>query len=225
MTTTAIIIADGDGTRWGNHGGIPKHLAEVGGEPILHRTVRLLNRADDIEVWVAGPLDGRYKVPGAELWTPAHDPDVFDADKFLSSKALWNRDGRTLVVYGDVFWTDEAMTRVLDWPSLDWVLFGRAFASDLTGTPYGECFAQSFGSQAIGDHEAALRRIVDLYRRGLIPRCGGWEHYRAMIGIPDALMAQHLVGQWFCNIDDWTDDIDYPGEWERLVQRRQEAGL
>jgi len=222
-STHAVIIAAGDGTRWGDYGGHPKHFAVVDGEPILHRTVRLLQR-DDVKVLVVGP-DDRYKVEGSELYVPEHDPDVFDADKFLSSRALWHPDGRTIVVYGDVYWTDEAMTRVLDWPSWDWVLFGRAFESRLTGTPYGECFAQSFGSHAIADHEAALRRIVDLYRRGLIPRCGGWEHYRAMIGIPDGLMSRHLVGDRFANIDDWTDDIDYPNEWERLVQRRQEAGL
>jgi FkbM family methyltransferase len=131
-STHAVIIADGDGTRWGDYGGHPKHFAEVDGEPILHRTVRLLQR-DDVRVFVVGP-DDRYRVDGSELWTPEHDPDVFDADKFLSSKALWNRDGRTVVVYGDVYWTDEAMSRVLDWPSWDRVLFGRAFASELTGT-------------------------------------------------------------------------------------------
>ena len=39
---TALRIADGDGTRWGNYLGVPKHLAPVDGVPILYRTVRLL---------------------------------------------------------------------------------------------------------------------------------------------------------------------------------------
>lgn len=38
---TAIVIAAGHATRWGDYRGTPKHLIEVDGEPILHRTVRL----------------------------------------------------------------------------------------------------------------------------------------------------------------------------------------
>ena len=34
-------MADGEGKRWGNYLGIPKHLIEIDGEPIIKRTVRL----------------------------------------------------------------------------------------------------------------------------------------------------------------------------------------
>lgn len=225
MTANAIVIADGDGTRWGDYGGRPKHLAEVDGEPILHRTVRLLQRPD-VQVWVVGPDDDRYRVPGSNLYVPVHDLGVFDADKFLNSRQLWHPDGRTLVVYGDVYFTDAAMTRILDHPSGDWTLFARPFASALTGTPYGECFAQSWGSHDTAEHHAALRRIVDLYQRGIVSRCGGWEHYRAMLHLPDQVMGQHLVGdRRLAVIDDWTDDIDHPYDYDRLIVRRQEAGL
>ena len=47
-----IIMADVDGKRWNNYIGIPKHLIEINGEPILARTVRLLkeNGIDDIVI-------------------------------------------------------------------------------------------------------------------------------------------------------------------------------
>lgn len=37
-----IIMADGEGKRWGNYKGVPKHLITVEGETILERTIRLL---------------------------------------------------------------------------------------------------------------------------------------------------------------------------------------
>lgn len=226
MTSThAVIIAAGDGTRWGDYGGCPKHFAVVDGEPILHRTVRLLReQAPEAAIWVVGP-DDRYRIEGSDLYVPTHDPEAYDADKLLCSRDLWHQTGRTVVLLGDVYFTEHAMHQILAWPSMEWVLFGRAFPSVLTGKPYGEPFGLSFGPSEHAKHHAAIRRIVDLYRRGLLSRCGVLEHYRAMIGIPDSMMGVHLAGPWWVHIDDWTDDFDWPDEYQRFVARRKEAGL
>ena len=37
-----VILCAGDATRWGGYLGLPKHLVPIHGEPLLHRTVRLL---------------------------------------------------------------------------------------------------------------------------------------------------------------------------------------
>jgi len=224
VTTHVVVIADGDGTRWGGYGGVPKHLARFGDETLLERTVRQFAGGDRI-VWVVGPDDDRYQVPGSSLYVPEHNPLDFDADKFTCSRDLWNPDGRTLVVYGDVWFTDEAVSEILASDRTDWVLFGRAFGSRLTASPGGECFVQSFYPDSIPEHDAALRRVVRLYRNGLISRCGGWEHYRAMLRLPDSLMDRHLVGDRFVHIDDYTDDIDEPFQYDVLLAALVEAGL
>ena len=36
------ILANGEGKRWGNYKGVPKHLIEIDGETLIDRTVRLL---------------------------------------------------------------------------------------------------------------------------------------------------------------------------------------
>lgn len=219
MKTVAIIIAAGDATRWGDYNGVRKHFAEVDGEPIIHRTVRLLRRHKDVEVFVVG-TDESYSIEGSTLYIPEKNTEEhFDADKFLNSKELWNKDGRTLVIYGDVFFTEEAMDKIMGEHEIDWRLYARPFRSEYTGTPYGECFAQSFYQHNIAEHLAALRRTVELFRTGVLPRCGGWEHYRAMIRIPDSEMHRHLVGEKLELIDDFTDDVDYPDDYIRLVER------
>lgn len=216
--TRAIIIAAGEGTRWGDYGGKAKHFAEVDGEPIVFRLVRLLRKYGVEAIYVVANSD-EYQIDGSILFKPTLNPDNFDADKFLSSEELWNKSGRTLVFYGDVFFSEDCIKEIVESPRTDWLLYARPYGSRLTGKGYGECFCQSFYNHQIADHKAALRRIRDLYGRGIIKRCGGWEHYKAMIGLPDSLMDRHIVGEKLINIDDWTEDFDSPDEYNLFLER------
>lgn len=222
--TQVIIIAAGEQTRWEDYHSTPKHLIDVLGEPLLHRTVRQVRTLapEKTDIVVVG-LDERYKVDGAELHIPTKNPEHFDADKFLNSRQFWAWPGRTVVLYGDVFFTDEALMQILRCEKREWLLWARPFASRLTGTQWGECFAQSWWWDDTHLHDAALRRIVDLYQRGIISRCGGWEHYRAMIGLPDDLMNRQLFGGKIEIIDDFTEDFDYPYDYERWKERYEAA--
>jgi len=89
-------MAGGDATRWADYRGTPKHLIEVDGEPILHRTVRLLKQRVDT-VWVVSQNNSAYHQHGANIYTIT--PAESDADKFYSSRDLWS--GHTLLVYGE----------------------------------------------------------------------------------------------------------------------------
>jgi len=214
----AIIIAAGDATRWKNYLGIPKHLAPVDGEPILPRTVRLLRERNIDDVHVVGPDDDRYRIPGSVLYIPKKEPENQDADKFLNSRDLWNTEGRTVVFYGDVFFTDSAMDSIVNFPSTEWTLFCRFNKSKITGTNWGECFAQSFYPKDIESHRENLYYIADLHRRNIISRCGGWEHYRAMQGYREKEVNdhRHRDGKFF-QIDDWTEDFDHPSDYDRFM--------
>lgn len=217
----AIIIAAGEATRWGNYLNTPKHLIEIDGEPILHRTVRLLKENGVKQIYVVSKDDPRYQVPGATQYIAKIDyENNADADKFLSSKSLWNRNGRTIVLYGDVYFTEAAMSTICNFKSTEWTLFCRIGASKYTGTPWGECFAQSFYPEDIPKHEAALRRVAKLHKEKKIDRCGGWEHYRAMIGLPDSIIRSKVFDGHYMNIDDLTDDFDYPEDYDRWIKMR-----
>jgi len=215
----AIIIAAGEASRWKNHLGIPKHFAPVEDEPIIVRTVRLLKERNIKEIFIVGPDDDRYKIDGSTLYTPVKEPENQDADKFLNSRNLWNNNGRTVVFYGDVFFTEDAMDSIVYSEELKWTLFCRFNASTLTGTKWGECFAQSFYPEDISIHKEKLYYIAELKRKNIIDRCGGWEHYRAMNGAVDKSVNEHRVYQKYFIIDDWTDDFDYPEDYDRFIKR------
>jgi MobA-like NTP transferase domain len=210
VTTRAIVIAAGEGSRWDDHEGVPKHLAVINGERLIDRTARLFS--PHAEVLVVG-REPRYETPYSRRVPPRLNDRHFGADKFLSSRHLWNRDGRTLVLYGDVFFTEAAVRTIIEWPHRDWYLFGRFGPSRIYGGDRGECFAQSFYPDNIPDHLAALRGIVVARRLRHISSIGGWQHYRAMEGFN---LDAHLKGPRFVEIDDATDDLDYPEDLPRI---------
>lgn len=213
-----LVIAAGDGTRWGNYLGVPKHLAELGGERILDRTARQVAERGHV-AWVVGPPgDLRYLVPRSQLAAPVLNASNGDADKFLSSAYAWSRTDRTVILYGDVWFTDEAMDTILGYPGEDWRLFARLGPSAITGTPYGECFAFSFGPGHRSMFTGHLWRLGAMWRAGKIPRCGGWELYRSLSGqrIHETVATVPDYGN-VTNIDDLTDDVDYPADHLRLA--------
>jgi len=226
VKTRAIIIADGEGTRWKNHLGVPKHLIKIDGERLIDRAVRLLIENNVEDVYVVGP-DDRYKVSGAKLYTATHEKSNGDLDKFMNSANLWNDDGKTIILYGDVYFTENAMKSIVEYNEVDFALHCRPFNSYLTGTPYGECFAITFYHQHREELQKVFHNIIDAFKNGTIKRMGGWEVYRFFMlsrGIypKDRLHEHWLTGHNLNAINDWTDDFDYPGDYDRFIKRRAE---
>lgn len=221
MNTRAIILAGGEGTRWNNYLKTEKHLVWIEGERLLDRTVRLLEERGVKDIYiVVKQKTRRYDVDGAELYIARNETNT-DADKFLSSKDLWNYDGRTLVLYGDVYFTDDAIETIVEYKDREWTLFCRPNGSKITGSKWGECFVQSFYPEHIPQHEANLYYIADLKNRGVITRCGGWEHYRAMLGREGkAVRHPHTMGTNYIEINDFTEDFDCPEDYENWKRQR-----
>lgn len=213
----AIIIAAGQGSRWKNYLDNDKHFATVNGETILERTVRLCRENGIDDVWVAG-RDKRYKVDGAELFIPTLTPEYAGADKFLSSRELWLDEGRTITLYGDVYFTDDAMHTIATANHHDWTLFARPYGSKLTRCQWGECFAVTFFEGHKDEHERMLLREVEMYHAGRSMDPSGWQHYRVMTGLPlrywDRAFA---LGDRLKVIDDWTEDFDTSGDYLRWM--------
>lgn len=213
-----LILAGGIGYRWHDHLGIPKHLIRLDGEHLIHRTVRQL-RERGIHPVIVGPNDDRYRIKGSMLWTPeAFVITDTQVDKFLSSQPMWNTDGPTTWMWGDVWWSDEAMNTLTTYDgSESWHVWYRPGPSSINGAMHGEMFAHYFAASEHAAEHAACMRVVTLHKRHILPwqNTGGWGHYRTMLGLPD-----DQVHGWTTPdhshvtiIDDWTDDFDTPGDY------------
>lgn len=215
-----ILICAGDASRWGGYLGYPKHLIPVMGERLIDRTIRLLHEiTPDVEVLIAARPDllDEYTVPGA-LTVPA-DLDVrnHDADKFLSSRTYWCADGDTILLYGDVFFTRAAIASILGTAVDDWALFARFRPSDITGGQWPECWAFRLTADFQDDFKAVARYLIGEYDAGRIDRIGGWEFYAVLAGgdleTPGVQLANGV------EVDDWTEDFDYPSDFTRWCER------
>jgi hypothetical protein len=203
--------------KWGGHLGVPKHLAPIGGVPLLHRTVaqvRAWRGRESVERLVVLGPDARYLVDGAELGLP--DPAALH--EYAASRPWWAATGRTVLLLGDVVWSPQGLARVLTGHGLTPRWWGRRGASRITGCRYGEIFAASW----FGGHARLLDRHIALVDAATeITRPAGWKLYRSVRGLP---MGRHSISGGWNQIDDETDDIDRPEDYERhpIVRRANE---
>lgn len=206
---TALIYAAGSGSRW-KDAGLPKQLFEIGGEPILHRTVRQLKKRGARPIIITG--DDRLHVDGAEAWSPGHTRYL--SETILKSADLWT--GRMAGVFGDVIWTNEAMDILCSTEGFRFL--GRENASQLTGGcpelfgwVWGEADnARLVESMQVGVADAEGKPSDYDYMTGAI-----WQPYRWLCGIPIDNHCQVDDVMWL-RVDDYTDDVDYPASGKRL---------
>jgi hypothetical protein len=182
----------------------------VGGEVLLDRTVRLVREAAPGAGVVIVAFDERYGRSGCERFEPAHGPrDFCDTDKLLSARERWGERGQTVLLWGDVFFTEGAMGTILGYegPAR---FFGRREGSYFSGCRWRELFGLSFPA----GEQGAVAGVMEAVRGDLLARRvtngGGWAVYERMFG-------GRLEGMTV--IDDFTEDFDFPGDYERWRRR------
>ena len=214
MSKIAIIVSAGEGKRWQNYLGVEKsHVIVEGREPIIKRTVRQVkSHKSALHIVSNSPI-----VMGITTKKPENNPDWNEANKMFSSMPYWSQHSRTTILFGDTYFTDEAMTKIMKHDKSGFYVFGRPFGSNITGKSYGEIYAISFSSEDKEQLLFALQRVSKLEERGVIEKANVWAVYRAMLKLPDDLMNEHIVGSRFVNIDDWTEDFDYPHDYDNFM--------
>ena len=188
-----VIMANGKGTRWGLHGGIPKHLIECEGEPLIARTARLVREADPSAEVILSSGNAAYDACGIARHTPAH------------GELEWDRFCRELVecpvcfLYGDVYYTPQAMRAIVE----------------ADGDPY--CFLGSESSiyaAKLGDWSRAAR-VLDEHRArieaGELPDGKGWQLYHALAGME---LPGRARGTRYHLVADATRDFNTPADLE-----------
>lgn len=202
MNKKAVILAAGSGERWGNYLGVPKQLIKIDGESLLFRTIRQIKERGISEVIVTVPKKGYFgEIPAKEIVGSRN----VEIDKILNARDY----AGSLLFWGDVFFTDKAMDIILS-DKNDFRFFGRKRGSKLTGKNYGELFAIKV-NQALIDKAEELKSMAPKLKR-----CASWEFYRLVCGYP---LDKHIVGEHFTEIDDFTDDFDYPKDYDNWIKK------
>ncbi len=206
-----IIAAAGEGKRWDHFRNTPKHLMNIEGEILLQRIYKQFNKHTDDIIVIA--KDERYKIENAKLEMPLLG-DWLDFGKIYSSNHLWS-DTRTVIVFGDVYFTDEAVEKIVSNQD-DFKFFMRKGPSKFTGKGHKEIFALAFSGGMNQKIKQYIEELIEKRQTG----AGAWRLYLYMHGIKDTRNdAACFKTSGYIEIDDWTDDFDTPAniiKWEKM---------
>jgi len=217
-----IIACSGSGSRWNNYLGKKKHLIEINGESLLHRTVRLIKSLDNNNEIIIMAYTKDYIVKN----TIFHIPTLFPIKKhqklpaIYTSYDIWNKSGKTIFLFGDVFYTVNAMKLIINTTSKSNNInfFGRQKGSLITGKKYGEIFGTSFNFKHNKKILDKLEYLKKLFKNGKIKRFITWELYKLLNDMPINRKVKKYTKN-FININDFTDDFDYPIDYDNWIKK------
>jgi len=218
----------GSPNRWGNYLGVPKHLIPIKGEPLIHRTQRLLLENGASNIWVSCNKQNfdSYVIDGCNaIETNFEASALYPDHEFMHIKGMENKDGVTVQLFGDVYYTEELIKHVIENKSEDWHYYGRKMSSQITKKIYGEHFVWYYHisklKKLIESSTKACeitKKFIEDYENKINPYPWIMEEsskmaYRIMAGLdpedPHATENFHWV-EW----NDETEDFDYPIDWD-----------
>ena len=186
----------------------PRQLTVINGERIVDRTIRLLreNGVDDICITATDERfdscgvprlihENKFKVINGKTegyWLDAFYP-FFDANE------------KVTYIFGDVYFTDEAIKTIVNYKTDKSILFGTSDAKNELHENWGEPFAYIVNDYAT--FMAGIRVVKKLQDEGKVNRCPiVWELYRCLNGLD--INRQEVLDDTFEVIDDGTLDAD-----------------
>lgn len=208
-----LILTAGDETRWNNYLDTPKCLAPILGESLVGRTVRLLAELApdaDVRIVTKNPKDPAYKFENTKRVGAKLNPGNGDIDKFVSSLHAWDPKQDLAILMGDVWWSKEVLTRVLEVPG--------TFQAVGRYVPDG---GEIFGFTINREYQSRPKEIINALAPLSPDYRGGWALYRALEGLD---LNDHSVDHRFVDVvetygDVWTEDFDGPEDWDNWCYR------
>jgi len=205
---------------------VPKHLLEVNGEPILARTIRLVQElTSQWTIWekpiihVVGWPEHAAAAPPYGLIT-LDEPGQCVLDGIAQTRKFWG-SGRVLVLLGDVVFSRAALRSILwDRSPLFWA-GGLVHSDGSHKSGRAEIFGMGLGA-CMQDFVSFLLDDAPCRAPGRTGYAGGhlrrllWEAHRIIVMKATRSTEQYHPwapqqapnGPLFRLIDDWTDDID-----------------
>lgn len=205
-----LILADGDGTRWGNYQGVPKQLLTIDGETLIRRMVRQLREAGADDIVIIGP----YEVDGVQ-----NDRLTSRQKRKLFVEIAERYKEPFILLNGDCFYTDEIIKDCLTRETDKWLHWCCPHPNYYTGKKWGEGYIHKvvdldWWISKLNEYN----RLVDGY---LIQIGNDWSINRFLYGASDLVHHSeniHDLSQYDVYWHDETDDFDFPADYDRFIQ-------
>lgn len=199
-----VIMANGRGTRWGSHSGVPKHLIEFDGETLLRRIVRQVSSLDPGAEIVISASNPMYETEGARRHTPK--VNEIELDRFVPELIT----DEICFLYGDTLYSTSAIEQIVSTATMEIDFFGdeRAIVA-----------LKSSNSELLLAH---LGHVRTLFLAGKISNCVGWQVYQSYDGLP---FDEPQIGPRFRVLTHATVGFNSPHEHESFDDHDGQMGV
>ena len=194
----------------------PKALSIVNGEPLVKRTIRLLRDNGVDEIYITSN-DKRFDGYGVQRLE--HENSFVENGSETTGYWLdafyphFEADNQVCYLFGDVYFTDDAIKRIVNFKTDKDILFGTSAAKNPQHKNWGEPFAYIVNDYA--GFMNGVNAVKELYDSGKTARHPiVWELYRYLNGLD--VNIQDVLDETFVCIDDGTMDIDSPEQIEKM---------
>lgn len=188
----AFILAAGNAER---HNGGNKPLLKVGDETLLERMVRQV-RPHVKAIWIVTHRDDVTHPECSQLNPSSHE---YVCDTLHSSAMLWCLGSRTIILLGDVWYSEWAISYILHY-NREAAAFGEGCNVHALSIPYQHAF---WVSSLLGDFRKMVRAGPVTHKHGKLYHFCDWVVPRIK-KLP---------------LDEYTTDIDSPQEHKRLLAK------
>lgn len=189
----------------------PKQLLEVNGEPILKRTLRLVNERPHVGVTVVGP-PALEPFLGSAWLTTLRDPGFCILDGLARTIPAVPQG---VVLLGDVVFSRAAIELV--WthqPANQLFFFGTPTITSSTGEIFG------FGWTSLEALRKIDRLLAEAPCRRIIVDRGQPGHLRNLLFSLERIYKREEI---YLPVTDWTNDIDTPEDVRDLLPKLSAA--
>lgn len=210
-----IIMCGGEYKQWET----PRQLTVLLGETLVERTIRLLreNGIKDINISSNNPVFEKFGVPVLK-----HD-NFYVADGFRSVQGDWFNafyptNEPTCYIFGDVFFSDEAIKTIVNTKTTDIDFFGSK-------PPFNEKYIKTheepFALKVVNtDHlKKAIKKTRELDKQNKFWRKPiMWELWTVIKNAPLQTKPGHFTADYIA-INDYTCDIDWKDDGAKILRK------
>lgn len=206
-----IILADGDGLRWGNYKGVTKQLLKINDETLLHRMIRLCreNGIKKEDIIILGTLTDENAI-NDRMYDLRLKREVFleIAKRYKEPFILLN---------GDCYYSDAIIKDAITRECPKWHHYCRLKGNPLTGKLWGEGYIH-----VVKDIDWWIKELEEFNQKcidGKINLTNDWTINRYLARWEDIYTHRtDMPNEYDLIWEDETDDFDFPADYDNFIK-------
>jgi len=181
-----------------------RHLMPIGQNPLIAETAKKIHSIDkDAEIYTVMEKSQPVNIHYCKLVQVIKNEKYGTIDSFITTSDLWNKEGKTICVMGDTYFSENAISTIASNTDKGTIFFGRKGWHKLGVTNRNSIFGYSFDKDS-----------HDTLKESMMNTVNNSENI-GTLKIKD-IMRECKTSKWV-TIDDMTQDLDIVNDYRVLM--------